>query len=67
MQYCRLIQQDLPTLKRLAGEIVISDQLNDNIISIKGLVGQGAEGIKSLLELLFNLPMKVEREAFLGV
>lgn len=47
---------------------MISDQLNDSIVEqiIKGLIGQGAEGIKPVLELLFNVAMKVEREDFLG-
>jgi len=47
---------------------MISDQLNDTLIEqiIKGLIGQGAEGIKPVLELLFNAAMKIEREQFLG-
>lgn len=47
---------------------MISDQLNDNIIEqiVKGLIGYGTEGLKPILELLFNTAMKVEREQFLG-
>jgi len=46
---------------------MISDQFNDTLIDqiIKGLIGQGTEGIKPVLELLFNAAMKVERERFL--
>lgn len=46
---------------------MISDQIQDSIVEqiIKGLIGQGAEGIKPVLELLFNVAMKVEREQFL--
>jgi len=44
-----------------------SDQLNDTIIDqiIKGLIGEGVEGLKPILELLFNSAMKVERERFI--
>lgn len=47
---------------------MISDQLDNSIVEqiIKGLIGQGIEGIKPVLELLFNVAMKVEREQFLG-
>ncbi len=47
---------------------MISDQVKDNIIDqiIKGLIGAGTDGIKPVLELLFNAAMKVEREQFLG-
>jgi putative transposase len=47
---------------------MISDQIKDNIIDqiVKGLIGEGTEGIKPVLELLFNAAMKVEREQFLG-
>jgi putative transposase len=47
---------------------MISDQLNNTIVEqiIKGLIGHGSEGIKPVLELLFNMAMKVEREEFLG-
>ena len=47
---------------------MISDQLNSTLIEqiIKGLVGQGTEGMRPVLELLFNTAMKVEREQFLG-
>lgn len=43
---------------------VVKDTLIDQII--KGLIGQGTEGLKPVLELLFNAAMKVEREQFLG-
>ena len=47
---------------------MISDQLNDTLVEqiVKGLIGQGMEGIKPVLEMLFNVAMKVEREQFLG-
>jgi putative transposase len=47
---------------------MISDQIKDTLIDqiIKGLIGQGPEGIGPVLELLFNTAMKVEREQFLG-
>lgn len=47
---------------------MISDQIKDNIIDqiVKGLIGNGTDGIKPVLELLFNAAMKVEREQFLG-
>lgn len=47
---------------------MISDRINDTLIDqiIKGLIGQGTEGIKPVLELLINAAMKVEREQFLG-
>ncbi len=47
---------------------MISDQIKDTIIDqiIKGLIGQGTEGIKPVLEILLNTAMKVEREQFLG-
>lgn len=47
---------------------MISDQLKDNLINeiIKGLIGQGPEGLKPVIELLFNGAMKIEREHFLG-
>ncbi len=47
---------------------MISDQLNDTLVEqiVKGLIGQGTEGVKPVLELLFNAAMKVEREQFLG-
>lgn len=46
----------------------MSDQLQDSIVEqiVKGLIGQGTEGLKPVLELLFNVAMKVEREQFLG-
>lgn len=47
---------------------MISDKLNDTLVEqiIKGLIGQGTEGVRPVLELLFNTAMKVEREQFLG-
>ena len=47
---------------------MISDQLKDTLVDqiIKGLIGQGTDGIKPVLELLFNTAMKAEREQFLG-
>ncbi len=47
---------------------MISDQVNDTLVDqiIKGLIGQGTEGMRPVLELLFNAAMKVEREQFLG-
>jgi putative transposase len=46
----------------------MSDQLKDTLVEqiIKGLIGQGTEGLKPVLELLFNTAMKAEREQFLG-
>lgn len=47
---------------------MISDQIRDTIIDqiIKGLIGQGTEGINPVLEILLNTAMKVEQEQFLG-
>ena len=47
---------------------MISDQLKNTVVDeiVKGLIGQGMEGLKSVLELLFNASMKVEREHFIG-
>jgi len=47
---------------------MISDQLKDNLVEqiIKGLIGQGSDGLKAVLEVLFNTAMKVERSEFLG-
>ncbi len=47
---------------------MISDQVKDTLVDqiIKGLIDQGTEGIKPVLEALFNTAMKVEREQFLG-
>lgn len=47
---------------------MISDQLKDSVIEqiVKELIGQGSEGLKPVLELLYNTAMKVEREQFLG-
>ncbi len=46
---------------------MISDQIKDTLVDqiIKGLIGQGTEGLRPVLELLFNTAMKVEREQFL--
>lgn len=47
---------------------MISDRLKDTLVDqiVKELIGQGTEGVKPVLELLFNTAMKVEREQFLG-
>lgn len=47
---------------------MVSDQVKDTVVDqiITGLIGQGEEGLKRVLELLFNTAMKVEREQFLG-
>lgn len=47
---------------------MISDQIKDTLVDqiIKGLIGQGTEGLRPVLELLFNTAMKVERDQFLG-
>ena len=47
---------------------MISDQIKDTLVDqiIKGLIGQGTEALRPVLELLFNAAMKVEREQFLG-
>lgn len=47
---------------------MISDQLKDTLVEqiLKGLIGQGTEGLKPILELLLNTTMKVERERALG-
>lgn len=47
---------------------MISDQLKDTLVEqiVKGLIGQGTDGLKPVLELLFNTAMKVEREQALG-
>jgi len=47
---------------------MISDQLKDTLVDqiVKGLIGQGMEGLKPVLELLLNGAMKMEREQFLG-
>lgn len=46
---------------------MISDQAKDTLLDqiIKGLIGQGTEGLKPVLELLLNAAMKIEREQFL--
>jgi transposase-like protein len=47
---------------------MISDQLKDSLVEeiVKGLIGQGTEGLKPVIELLFNAAMKIEREHFIG-
>ncbi|WP_228547123.1 IS256 family transposase [Candidatus Neptunochlamydia vexilliferae] len=47
---------------------MMSDQINDTLVEqiIKGIIGQGEEGLKPVLEMLFNAAMKCEREQFLG-
>ena len=47
---------------------MISDQLKNTLVDqiIKGLIGEGTEGLKPVLELLLNAAMKIERENFLG-
>jgi transposase-like protein len=47
---------------------MVSDQLKDTLLDqiLKGLIGQGIDGIKPVLELLLNASMKIERENFLG-
>lgn len=47
---------------------MISDQLKDSLIEeiMKGLIGQGTEGLRSVAEMLLNAAMKIEREKFLG-
>ena len=47
---------------------MISDQLKDSLIEeiVKGLIGQGTEGLKPLVELVLNTAMKIERDQFLG-
>lgn len=47
---------------------MISDQIKDTLVEqiVKELIGHGPEGLKPVLELLFNTAMKVEREQFLG-
>ena len=47
---------------------MISDQLKDTLVEeiIKGLTGGENDGLKPVLELLFNKAMKAEREEFLG-
>lgn len=47
---------------------MISDHLKDTLIEeiVKGLIGQGSEGLKPALELLMNAAMKIEREHVLG-
>lgn len=46
---------------------MISDQMKDTLLDqiIKGLIGQGTEGLQPVLELLLNAAMKIEREQFL--
>lgn len=47
---------------------MISDQVKDSLVDqiVKGLIGQGVEGLKPVVEALMNAAMKVEREQFLG-
>jgi len=47
---------------------MVSDQLKDTLVDqiLKGLIGQGTEGLKPVLELLLNASMKIERENYLG-
>lgn len=47
---------------------MISDQLKDTLIDgiIKGLIGEGTEGLTPVVEMLMNAAMKIEREEFLG-
>lgn len=47
---------------------MISDQLKDTLIEeiVKGLIGQGPDGLKPVLELIFNSAMKVERDRALS-
>lgn len=47
---------------------MISDHLKDTLIEeiVKGLIGQGSEGLKPALELLMNAAMKIERDQCLG-
>ena len=44
-----------------------TDQVKSSLIEeiTKGLIGQGTEGLKPILELLYNAAMKIEREQFL--
>lgn len=46
---------------------MVSDQLKDTLVDqiLKGLIGQGMESLKPVLELLLNTSMKIEREQFL--
>ena len=44
---------------------MITDRMRDDILInqiIKGLIGEGVEGIRPVLEALFNATMKIERE-----
>lgn len=47
---------------------MVSDHLKNNLVEqiVTGLIGQGPEGLKPVLEILFNAAMKIEREQFLG-
>jgi len=46
---------------------MISDRLKDALVDqiIKGLIGQGTDGLAPVVEMLMNVAMKVEREEFL--
>lgn len=45
-----------------------SDSIKDTLMEeiIKGLVGQDGKGLESVLQILFNSSMKIERDRFLG-
>lgn len=47
---------------------MIPDEIKDTLLNqiVKELIGSGTEGMQSILELLFNAAMKIERENFLG-
>ena len=47
---------------------MISSQIKDTLVNqiMKELIGGGTEGMKQVLEILFNAAMKIEREQFLG-
>ena len=46
---------------------MIANQINNALIEdiIKGLIDQGSEGLKPILEILFNIAMKSERQNYL--
>ena len=47
---------------------MISDRAEDTVMEqiLKELIGEGAKGLKPVLELLLNAAMKIERQQFLG-
>lgn len=47
---------------------MITNQIKDSLIEeiVKGLIGQGTEGLKPIIELLLNASMKIERDQFLN-